>query len=167
MQEKVTRTELSACDCGDRYATLGYRSVRESRVGLTSMEQQNGGTLNLSNKPSSLSLTESPHAVSRGRAAAIIALSAALILASNSLSLARQQRTGKPPGAKEPAGKEDSSKIPNEKALEKAKKQEEAKPGPVKLTQAEGIVELALVAYGGRKQLETVRAAIQEAGSIR
>ncbi len=141
-------------------------SVAESRVGLTSI-RLNGGNLNLSNKPSSLSFTESPCTLSRSRAAAIVALLAALILASDSLSLARPQRTRKPPGTQEPAGKEDSTKIPNEKALEKAKKQEEAKPGAVKLTQAEGTVELALIAYGGRKQLETVRAAIQEAGSIR
>jgi len=131
------------------------------------MREQDGGKLNLSNKPSSLSFTESTCTLSRGRAAAIVAVLAALIIVSDSLSLARPQRTRKPPGTQEPAGKEDSSKIPNEKALEKAKKQEEAKAGPVKLTQAEGIVELALIAYGGRKQLETTRAAIQEAGSIR
>src|ERR1700720_4293320 len=88
---------------------------------------------------------------------------AALMLASNSPSIARPQRTGRPPATSAPAGKDDSSKLPNEKELEKAKKQE----ATVKLTQAEGIVELALIAYGGRKQLDTVRAAIQEAGSIR
>jgi hypothetical protein len=142
-------------------------SVAELRVGLTSLEQQNGGMPNLSNKPSSSSFTGSPCALSRGRAAVIVPLLAALILAANSPSVARSQRTGKPPRTQEPAGKEDSSKIPNEKALEKAKKQEETKPAAVKLTPAEGVVELAILAYGGRKQLETVRAAIQEAGSIR
>ena len=116
----------------------------------------------MSNKRSSLGLTEITSTLSWARATTVV-LVAALMLASNSLSFARPQRTGKPPVSREPSGRNDSSKIPNEKDLEKAKKQE----ATVKLTQAEGIVELALIAYGGRKQLDTVRGAIQEAGTIR
>ena len=87
------------------------------------------------------------------------------MLAPASLSIAQSPQTRRPPGAQEPA--KDDTKLPNEKELEKAKKQEEAKAGPAKLTQVEAIVELAIIAYGGRKQLEIARAATQEAGTIR
>lgn len=92
-------------------------------------------------------------------------LSTALLLTPDSLSVTPGQRTRSAPATQEPAKVD--TKVPTEKDLEKAKKQEEAKAGPAKLSQAEGIVELALIAYGGRKQLETARAATQEAGTIR
>ena len=95
----------------------------------------------------------------------VLATMVTLTLAPASLSLAQTQQTRRPPGTQEPA--KDDTKLPNEKELEKAKKQEEAKAGPAKLTQVEAIVELALIAYGGRKQLEIARAATQEAGTIR
>ncbi len=117
------------------------------------------------NKLSLLSLTDLIRAGVRGRSVALAVLSAALLLASDSLSITQSQRTRRPPGTQEPA--KDDTKVPNEKDLEKAKKQEEAKAGTVKLTQVEGVVELALIAYGGRKQLGIARAATQEAGTIR
>jgi hypothetical protein len=80
--------------------------------------------------------------------------------------LAQEQKDKKRPEAAEPARRDDG-KVPTGKELEKAKKQEEGKAGQVKLSPVEVIVELAIIAYGGRKQLETVRAAIQEEGTIR
>lgn len=80
--------------------------------------------------------------------------------------LAQEQKDKKRPEAAESARRDDG-KVPTGKELEKAKKQEEGKAGQVKLSPVEVIVELAIIAYGGRKQLETVRAAIQEEGTIR
>lgn len=97
---------------------------------------------------------------------AVALFSAALLLAPVSFTAAGQERQKKKPETQVPATRDDG-KVPNEKELEKAKKQEEAKGGQVKLTQVETIVELAIIAYGGRKQLETARAAIQEAGTIK
>jgi hypothetical protein len=119
--------------------------------------------LKLSKKSGSRSLTRSGFTLSSTRDVVIVALTVALIVVSYSAGLAEPQRTNRTPaGVPE---RKDDSKVPDAKALEKAKKQEAA--AQVKLTQAEGMVELALIAYGGRKQLETVRAAIQESGSIR
>jgi hypothetical protein len=78
----------------------------------------------------------------------------------------KEQKDKKPPAAQEP-GRKDDGKVPTEKDLEKAKKQEEAKAAQVKLSPAEAAIELALIAYGGRRQLGIARAAIQEAGTIR
>jgi hypothetical protein len=119
----------------------------------------------LPNKLSLLSLADLVRACVRCRRVSIALLSVTLLLGSDSLSVTQTQRTRRLPGSQEPA--KDDTKIPNEKDLEKAKKQEEAKAGAGKMTQVEGVVELALVAYGGRKQLETARAATQEAGTIR
>jgi hypothetical protein len=93
-----------------------------------------------------------------------VLLTAVLLGGLTQASVARQKE--KKPGQQEPARKDDA-KVPTEKELEKAKKQEEAKAAQVKLTQAETYIELAIIAYGGRKQLETARAAIQEGGTIR
>jgi hypothetical protein len=117
----------------------------------------------LLNKLSLLSLTDLIRV--RRRSVAVLVLAATLLLAPNSLSTTQSQRTQKAPGTQAPA--KDDTKIPNEKDLEKAKKQEEAKAGAAKMTVVEGIVELSLIAYGGRKQLETARAATQEGGTIR
>lgn len=116
-------------------------------------------------KPSLLSLTDVVRARVRVRSIAIALLTMILLVAPDSLSVTQSQRGQKRPAAQEPA--KDDTKVPNEKDLEKAKKQEEAKAGPAKLTQVEAIVELAIIAYGGRKQIETARAATQEAGTIR
>jgi len=120
--------------------------------------------LKLPKKSGCMNPTPSGFTLSSTRVVAIVALTVALIVVSYSASLATPQRTNRTP-AGEPERKDDS-KVPDAKALEKAKKQEAA-AGQVKLTQAEGMVELALIAYGGRKQLDTVRAGIQESGSIR
>jgi hypothetical protein len=114
------------------------------------------------------SLLSSPSSLSTfaGRAAAAFVLSAAVLLAPTLASVIQGQKGRRPPVPQEPARKDDG-KVPNEKELEKAKKQEEAKAGQVKMTQAEGAIELAIIAYGGRKQLDIARAAIQEAGTIR
>lgn len=101
----------------------------------------------------------------RCRSITVAVLTVTLLLAPDSLSVTQSQRGQKRPATQEPA--KDDTKIPNEKELEKAKKQEETKAGAVKLTQVEGIVELAIIAYGGRKQLDVARAATQEAGTIR
>jgi hypothetical protein len=90
-----------------------------------------------------------------------------LLLPTSSFSAAFQDKDKK---KAEPAEKvrKDEGKVPTEKELEKDKKsQEKAKGTEVKFSPVETIVELAIIAYGGRKQLETVRAAIQEEGTIR
>ena len=97
------------------------------------------------------------------RSAVAVMLSSALLLAPVSLSATQEQKDKKKTETQEPARKDDG-KVPSEKELEKAKKQEAAQ---VKLSPAEAVIELAIIAYGGRKQLETARAAIQEAGTIR
>jgi hypothetical protein len=98
------------------------------------------------------------------RAAAFVLL-VGLLTAPGLASGIGQQKDRKPV-APDPARKDDG-KVPTEKDLEKAKKQEEAKPPQAKMTQAEGAIELAIIAYGGRKQLDIARAATQESGTIR
>ncbi|MFY9556224.1 MAG: hypothetical protein WAV20_00970 [Blastocatellia bacterium] len=100
------------------------------------------------------------------RAPLIAALVAGLMIEPVSRFAAEQEKDKKKTETQDPTRREDG-KIPNEKELEKAKKQEEAKAGQTKMSQAEAMVELAIIAYGGRKQLDTARAAIQEAGTIR
>ena len=90
----------------------------------------------------------------------------AAFLLSPTLASVIQQKEKKQPAQQEPARKDDG-KVPTEKELEKAKKQEEANAAQVKLTQAETATELAIIAYGGRKQLDIARAVIQESGTIR
>jgi len=98
----------------------------------------------------------------------VIMLAAALLLAPSSLSAAGQDQQKKP--AAPAVTKKDEGKVPTGKELEKDKKaleQDKTKANQPTLTKAEANVELALLAYGGRKQLETVRSAIQEEGTIR
>jgi hypothetical protein len=71
----------------------------------------------------------------------------------------------KKPSVQDLTRKEDG-KVPDEKELEKSRKQQD-KSAEVKMSQADVIAEVAILAYGGRKQLETVRAATQEEGTIR
>lgn len=101
--------------------------------------------------------------------AAAACLLAGLVIAPASTSAARQDQEKKKPDAPEVTRK-DEGKVPTGKELEKDKKkleQDKGKPTEAKLTQAEASVELAILAYGGRKPLETARAAIQEEGTIR
>lgn len=106
------------------------------------------------NKSRSFSFNGSP-------AAAVVLLLLLFVSGSGYTNQARR------PVPQQPTAPKEEGKIPNVKEIEKAKKQEEAKVGPAKLSQAEGIAELAILAYGGRKQLETARAVTQEAGTIR
>lgn len=100
------------------------------------------------------------------RALIMIAMMAILIAPSNLVSASQDEKKEKPQPA-ETQRKEDG-KVPNEKELEKdRKKQEKAKAEEPKLTPVEALLELTIIAYGGRKQLQTVRAAIQEEGTIR
>jgi len=57
----------------------------------------------------------------------------------------------------------DPGKVPDEKELAKTKQN----TTEAKLSPAESIVEIAIIAYGTRKQLDTARAAIHEEGTIR
>ena len=95
-------------------------------------------------------------------AAAVV--SASLLIAPLSASVVQEQKDKKPAQTQESVRKDDG-KVPNEKDLEKAKKQGET--AQAKLTPAEAAIELAIIAYGGRKQLSIARAAIQEGGTIR
>jgi hypothetical protein len=123
-----------------------------------------GGTSSLLFKSSRLSFAHRQLSSSAKIAAGLVVLF--ILLVASNVADARQQKEKKQPTPQDSARKDDG-KVPNEKDMAKAKKQEEAKPTPVKLTQAETAIELAISAYGGRKQLETVRAAIQETGTIR
>ena len=101
------------------------------------------------------------------RAAAVV-LAGTMLIAPSSRSAADQDQQKKP-GAPVETRKEEG-KVPTGKELEKDRKkleQQQGKPNQQVFTQAEANVELAIVAYGGRKQLDLVRAAIQEEGTIR
>ena len=75
-------------------------------------------------------------------------------------SVARQRGQGRKGGAQPVPQQKEDNKLPSEKELEK--KRAEGKLSPVEI-----IVETSIFAYGGRKQLETVRSSIQEEGTIR
>ncbi|HEX8087280.1 MAG TPA: hypothetical protein VF762_00410 [Blastocatellia bacterium] len=101
------------------------------------------------------------------RAATGAVLLSALLLPGASFPLPLQDKDKKKAEPPEQTHK-DEGKVPTEKELEKDKKnQEKAKGTEAKLSPVETVVELAIIAYGGRKQLETVRAGIQEEGTIR
>jgi hypothetical protein len=98
--------------------------------------------------------------------AMVAALLCALLLPASSLSASAQDKDKKPAPADR--ARKDDGKVPSEKELEKEKKiQEKARAAEARLSPVETIVELAIIAYGGRKQLETVRAGIHEEGTIR
>jgi hypothetical protein len=75
-----------------------------------------------------------------------------------------QRRAGQKATPPDVSQKEDG-KLPTEKDLEK--KKAEAKAAPVKYSPVELLVETSILAYGGRKALETARGTIQEQGTIR
>ncbi len=100
------------------------------------------------------------------RATAILVLLAAL-LPPSSTPAGVQDEKKKPIEAPEIKQK-DTGKVPSAKELEKdKKKQEQAKAGQPGFTAVEAVVEFAILAYGGRKGLETSRASITEQGTIR
>lgn len=90
------------------------------------------------------------------RLATITLLAGALFSAPLTFSVVAQEQEKKPD-----ITKKDDGKVPSEKELEKSK------AATVKLSPVEATVEIAIIAYGGRKQLETARANIQEQGTIR
>lgn len=100
------------------------------------------------------------------RAAAVVIMISALLTASVESSAIQEQKDKKKPAAQEPVRRDDG-KVPTGKELEKAKKQEEVRAAQAKLSPAEVIAEFSIIAYGGRKQIETARSAIQETGTIR
>jgi hypothetical protein len=93
---------------------------------------------------------------------------AAALLIAPSRSAADQDQEKKPDT---PAvTRQEDGKVPTGKDLEKGKKkleQQKGKPNAPVFTQSEANAELAIVAYGGRPQLATARAAILEEGTIR
>lgn len=78
----------------------------------------------------------------------------------------QEKEKEKKPDPKAEIQKEDG-KVPSEKELEKSRRDKEKAAAEVKISQAEAVVEIAILAYGGREQLNKVRAAIQEEGTIR
>lgn len=100
------------------------------------------------------------------RVVVTLVISTALLLSVVLQSAAQEQKDKKKPAAQEPSRRDDG-KVPTGKELEKARKQEDVRAAQAKLSPAEVIAEYAIIAYGGRKQIETARAAIQETGTIR
>jgi hypothetical protein len=101
------------------------------------------------------------------RSTSVAAAAAALLMVPAWGSISQQQQKDKKPASQQDPARKDDGKVPTEKELEKVKKQEEAKTPQAKLSQAETAIELAIIAYGGRKQLDIARAVIQEGGTIR
>ncbi|HVG17934.1 MAG TPA: hypothetical protein VNI02_02710 [Blastocatellia bacterium] len=100
-------------------------------------------------------------------AATVAVVLCALSLPVSSFPAPPQDKDKKKAEPSEQVSKEEG-KVPNEKDLEKKKKsQEKLKGTETRLSTVETIAELTIIAYGGRKQLETVRAGIQEEGTIR
>lgn len=94
-------------------------------------------------------------------------LLAALFVAASSLPAVGQDQEKKKPDA---VTKKEDGKVPTGKEIEKDKKkleQDKAKSNEPKMTQGEANAELSIIAFGGRKALETARGAIQEEGTIR
>jgi hypothetical protein len=94
----------------------------------------------------------------------LIALVIGAALPAGAQQKTEQQKTEKKDVKTDPLQKEEG-KLPSEKELEK--KKAEAKAAPVKFSPVEIIAETCIIAYGGRKALETARGAIQEQGAIR
>jgi len=85
-----------------------------------------------------------------------------LFLAPSLFTVAAQDKEKKKPDPTDPTRKE-PGKVPDEQELAKTRQS-----GTVaKLSPVESIVEIAIIAYGTRKLLETARASIHEEGTIR
>ncbi|HEX5733104.1 MAG TPA: hypothetical protein VF131_09740 [Blastocatellia bacterium] len=97
--------------------------------------------------------------ISYPRAAALAAMVAALIFASFSDSIASQEKKPDPAQSQ----KKEDGKVPDQKELEKNRKKSEA----TKLSPVETIVEVIIIAYGGRPNLEAARKSVHEIGTIR
>jgi hypothetical protein len=103
------------------------------------------------------------------RATAVLVLLAGLLLPSSTPAGVQDEKK-KPTEAPEIKQK-DTGKVPSAKELEKNKKKQEqakaAQPGQPAMAPVEAVVELTILAYGGRKALEASRASITEQGTIR
>ena len=106
---------------------------------------------------------------SASRATAVLFIMAALVLPST--ITAGLQEDKKKPAETPEIKQKDTGKVPSPKELEKdKKKQEQTNAAPVgqpALTPVEAVVEVTILAYGGRKALETSRASITEQGTIK
>jgi hypothetical protein len=110
-----------------------------------------------------LGLTKRFPRSSQVRLAAMTLLACALLSAPMTFSAPAQEKEKKPD-----VSQKDNGKVPTEKELLKNRKiAEKNRAAEVKLSPAEAVAEVAIIAYGGRKQLEAARASIQEAGTIR
>jgi hypothetical protein len=97
--------------------------------------------------------------ISCTRAASVAAMVALFILMPATVSIASQEKKPESTGAQ----KKDEGKVPDQKELEKTRKKSET----IKLSPVETIVEVAILAYGGRPNIEAARKSAQEIGSIR
>ncbi len=95
-----------------------------------------------------------------------LALAIALSFLVTSVYPASPQEKEKKPDPKSEMQKEEG-KVPTEKELEKSRRDKEKAAAEVKISPAEAAVEIAILAYGGREQLNKVRSSIQEEGTIR
>ena len=93
------------------------------------------------------------------RAASVAAMAALLIFLPATASVASQEKKPETTGAQ----KKEDGKVPDQKELEKTRKKTEA----IKLSPVETIVEVAILAYGGRPNIEAARKSTQEIGTIR
>jgi len=134
-------------------------------VSIADKRVYGGSPILLSNSSLSDSLCRIRALIFR-RVVVTLVISTALLLSVVLQSAAQEQKDKKKPAAQEPSRRDDG-KVPTGKELEKARKQEDVRAAQAKLSPAEVIAEYAIIAYGGRKQIETARAAIQETGTIR
>ncbi|MEN3333987.1 MAG: hypothetical protein V7641_3352 [Blastocatellia bacterium] len=113
-----------------------------------------------------LRLIGTPHST-QARRSLLAGLLIAVFACTPFAAMAQEKAQEKPAqkDAKPDLSQKDAGKLPTEKDLEK--KKAEAKTAPVKFSPVELLVETSILAYGGRKSLETARAAIQEQGTIR
>lgn len=93
------------------------------------------------------------------RAATLAAILGLLTLSPFTVSTASQEKKPDPPAAQ----KKEDGRVPDQKELEKTRKKSEA----IKLSPVEAIVEVTILAYGGRANIEAARKSMHEVGTIR
>ncbi len=93
------------------------------------------------------------------RAVSVAVMAALLIFIPATVSIASQEKKPESPGTQ----KKDEGKVPDQKELEKNRKKTEA----IKLSPVEAVVEVAILAYGGRPNIEAAHKSAQEIGTIR
>jgi outer membrane lipoprotein-sorting protein len=90
------------------------------------------------------------------RAATLAVIIGLLTLSPFTVSTASQEKRPEPQ-------KKDEGRVPDQKELEKNRKKSEA----IKISPVEAIVEVAILAYGGRGNMEAARKSTHEVGTIR